>query len=373
MSSLRVLHVFKTYFPDGYGGVEQTIKQICLSTTELGITNRILTLSKNPKPKILSQVEAEVYRYAENFNLAATGFSVQAIHGFRQLAAWADVIHYHFPWPFADFLNFFSHHKKPSLVTYHSDIMRQKRLLWFYRPLMNHFLKHVNAIIATSPNYLETSKVLNKFRHKTYVVPFGLDKATYPSVESVRLQFWKGKLGVDFFLFVGVLRYYKGVHFLLEAMKNTNFQLVIVGSGPNETKLKAQAQLLNLNNVHFLGALPDEDKIALLQLCCALVFPSHLRSEAFGISLLEGAMYGKPLISCEIGTGSSYININETTGLVVPPENPQALQLAMNRLFHNREERLQMGENAALRFQQFFLAKDMAQEYVKLYRNLTAK
>ena len=61
--------------------------------------------------------------------------------------------------------------------------------------------------------------------------------------------------------------------------------------------------------------------MALLALSYAILFPSHLRSEAFGISLLEGAMFGKPLISSEIGTGTTYINIDGKTGVVVPPSD----------------------------------------------------
>ena len=67
----------------------------------------------------------------------------------------------------------------------------------------------------------------------------------------------------------------------------------------------------------------------------AIVFPSHLRSEAFGISAGQGAMYGKPMISSEIGTGTSYINNHNETGLVVPPSNPQAFREAMRTLWEN--------------------------------------
>lgn len=92
------------------------------------------------------------------------------------------------------------------------------------------------------------------------------------------------------FLFVGVLRYYKDLHILLEAAQWMECLIVIVGAGPIEAELKAQAQSIGLCNFHLLGHLPDEDKVALLTLCYGVLFPSHLRSEAFGISLLEGGM-----------------------------------------------------------------------------------
>ncbi len=104
-------------------------------------------------------------------------------------------------------------------------------------------------------------------------------------------------------------------------MKGVDLPVVLVGIGALEKELKKQVQRLNLRNTHFLGTLPDQDKCALLELCLGVVFPSHLRSEAFGITLVEGAMYGKPLISSEIGTGTTYINIDNETGLVAPPQS----------------------------------------------------
>ena len=108
----------------------------------------------------------------------------------------------------------------------------------------------------------------------------------------------------------------------------------------------------------------------MLNLCYAFVFPSHLRSEAFGISLLEAAMYGKPLISCEIGTGTTYINIDKETGIVVPPSDPAAFRRAMDYLWNNPEEAAAMGRCAEARYWKIFTAKNMAQSYVSLYEKL---
>jgi rhamnosyl/mannosyltransferase len=140
--------------------------------------------------------------------------------------------------------------------------------------------------------------------------------------------------------------------------------------GPVEEKLRDQVNEIGLKNFHFLGQLPDEDKFALLELCFGLVFPSHLRSEAFGISLLEGAMYGKPLISCEMGTGTTYINIHQETGLVVPPTTPLALRDAMLSLWHHPDIAQQYGQNAKQRYEKLFTADLMTDQYVKLYRSL---
>ncbi|MNP35660.1 Glycogen synthase [compost metagenome] len=157
---------------------------------------------------------------------------------------------------------------------------------------------------------------------------------------------------------------------MLEAAKTTQLPVVILGGGGLEAELKAKAKQLGLSNVHFLGGLPDEDKAALLQLCYAFVFPSHLRSESFGISLLEGAMYGKPMISCEIGSGTTYINIAGETGLVVPPRDSVALAAAMTQLWNQPEVAALMGRAAERRFEAVFSADSMAESYAEIYRSL---
>src|SRR5690606_1882198 len=113
------------------------------------------------------------------------------------------------------------------------------------------------------------------------------------------------------------------------------YRIVIAGSGPIEGELKRQAAELNLRNVHFLGHVSDREKVALFKLSRAVVFPSYLRSEAFGVTLLEGAMFGRPLISTEIGSGTSHVNIHGETGLVVPPGSPKALRAGMDRLYED--------------------------------------
>ncbi|AZE52150.1 Glycosyltransferase [Pseudomonas chlororaphis] len=367
---MRVLHFYKTYLPDSIGGTEQVIFQFCESGAHYGIDGQVLTLSSAPSPGALKVGQHEVHQAKLDFQFASTGFSYSVFKRFREMAAEADVVNYHFPWPFMDLVHFMSGMNKPCVATYHSDIIRQRHLLKLYRPLMNRFLNSVDRIVAASPNYLHTSDVLQQFPDKTRVIPYGLNKAGYPQPDSERMTRWRQRLGERFFLFVGVMRYYKGLHILLDALRDVDYPVVIVGAGPLEAELHAQAAALGLRNLHFLGRLGDEDKVALLQLSYTIVFPSHLRSEAFGISLLEGAMYGKPMISSEIGTGTSYINIHGETGLVVPPSDPLAFRAAMRQLWDNPQQAAQMGLKAEARYRQLFTADQMGQRWSELYQEL---
>lgn len=370
--SLRVLHFYKTSFPDSMGGTEQVINQIAKGSCKLGVKAEVLYLSSNPLPKTIEIEGYFAHRVKLNVQFASTGFSISAFSCFNELAKKADVIHYHFPWPFMDLVHFATGIKKPTLVTYHSDIIRQKYLLKFYTPLRRKFLSSVNHIVATSPNYLSTSEVLKAYPEKVSVIPIGLDKESYPKATETKLKHWYARFGEGFFLFVGVLRYYKGLHILIEAVRGTDLPVVIVGSGPIENELRRQASFFGIKNVYFLGHLANEDKVALLTLCYGVVFPSHLRSEAFGVSLLEGAMYGKPMISSEIGTGTSFVNISGETGLVVPPNDPAELRQAMQYLWDNPKHASEMGRRAEERYHRFFTGDKMAEAYVDLYEQLAS-
>lgn len=369
---LRVLHFFKTYYPDSFGGIEQVIFQLCKGTARYGFTGEVLALSPHPHETPIDFSGHLVHQAKLDFQVASTGFSWSAFRKFATLARQADIIHLHYPWPFMDIVHFATRHGKPTVVTYHSDIVKQKTLLKLYRPLKNRFLGSVDRIVATSPNYLATSPVLNRYRAKVVEITYGLDKSTYPTPAPDTMARWRLKFGEGqrFFLFVGMLRYYKGLHILLDALQDTGYPVVIVGSGPVEAELKKHAAQLGLNHVHFLGILPDEDKVALLQLCYGVIFPSHLRSEAFGISLLEGAMYGKPMISSEIGTGTTFVNIGGETGLVVPPSDPAALRQAMRYLWEHPDEAAEMGKRAEARYWKLFTAEQMVRSYVELYNDV---
>ena len=367
---MRILHFFKTYYPDTTGGIEQVIFQLCQGSRVLGVESQVLTISQDPSPARLQVADHQVTRTKENFNLASTGLSMRVFSQFKEMAAEADLVHFHFPWPLMDLVHFATGHGRPTVLSYHSDIVKQRTLLKLYGPLMKRFLRSMDRIVVASPNYLASSEVLKPFADKTMVIPYGLDQSAYPKASTEILKRFRKSLPEKFFLFVGVLRYYKGLDSLLNALESVDYPVVILGSGPQEIELKAQAQKLQLRNVLFLGRMDDEEKVCLLQMCYALVFPSHLRSEAFGISLLEASMYGKPMISCEIGTGTTYVNIHEDTGLAVPPDSPVALREAMHRLWNNPEETQRFGKNARARFQELFTADRMCESMVQVYNEV---
>ena len=367
---MRVLHFFKTYHPDTFGGVERTIHAIAKGSAAHGIETDVLSLSRSPSLNTCRFDGHMAHKATLDLEFASTGFSRDAFTLFRQLSAKADIIHYHFPWPFMDLVHLVTPPRKPTLVTYHSDIVKQKTLLRLYRPLMNRFLGDVDRIVATSENYVATSPVLSRFSDKIDVIPLGLDERDYPRASATLLQSWRERFQRPFFLFVGVLRYYKGLQYLLRAAQGLVADIVIIGEGPMEAQLRSEAQALGLDNVHFLRQRSDLDKAALLELCRAFVFPSHLRSEAYGLSLIEAAMFAKPMISCEIGTGTSFVNQDQVTGLVVLPADGVELKRAMEVLLGDPVKAAQYGQNARGHYEKQLTAARMAERYVEQYREI---
>ena len=362
---LKVLHVFKTYAPDTFGGIERVMHGIIRSGRAFGIEGEVFTVSPSPQPAEIEVDGARVFRARQDAYVASTGLSYSAFRQFRDRIQHVDLIHYHFPWPFMDLLHLAYGRGRPAIATYHSDIVRQSALLSLYRPLMMRFLSSLDAIVATSPDYVETSPVLRQFPVTTEIVPIGID-ADPGRIDAALRAAFATRLPPRFFLFVGVLRYYKGVSFLIEAARQSGLPLVLVGDGEERSAIEHSG----LPNLHMVGPVGDVEKAALLDLCCGFVFPSHLRSEAFGVALLEAARAGRPMISCAIGTGTSYVNIDGETEIIVPPADPMALALAMKRLWHDAELAAQMGRAARERFERLFRAETMAKSYASIYRRV---
>lgn len=369
---LSVLHVFKTYLPDSFTGIERVIHGIACGTARLGVASTVLSLSADPEA---NSVEVDGHRAEKaklDYDFASTPISLAFFARLRELAAGADLVHYHFPWPMMDVAHLIVRHGKPSIATYHADIVRQRLLAPLYGPLMHGFLRRMDRLVATSPNYAESSRVLARYSRRTEIIPIGFDRTEFPDPGDERRAHWRARFPEGFFLFVGVLRYYKGLRTLMTAAELTGLPVVVVGTGEREAAVHRLARARNLANVTFVGPLDEAHKTALIETATALVLPSDRRSEGFGIVLVEAAMNARPMITAEIGTGTSYVNADGITGLVVPPRDPVALATAMRRLWDDRALAERMGAAAAERHRRLFTGDKMAAGYARLYRRILA-
>lgn len=373
---MKVLHVYRTYFPDPPGGLQEAIRQICITTNGYGVQNTVFALSPCPLPKVVQRPEARVVRCRSWAAPASCDLgALDAVSTFRQLVKECDVIHFLFPWPFADVLRTVAP-RKPSVLTYISDIVRQRWLGMVYGPLMWHTLRSMDAIVSNAPGYAAGSAVLSEPSLQPLLrqIPLGIDESSYAIEPDMRVL---DRLGLNvqesFLLFVGVLRYYKGLHVLVDACQHVKGRVVVAGDGPEMAALKIQAAALGVSNVVFAGHVTDAEKMALLKSCRGLVLPSHLRSEAYGMVLVEASMMGKPMVSCEIGTGTSFVNKHGETGWVVPPESPHALAGAMNRLLTDEAMAASYGRAARRRYETLFSGNAVGKAYADVFADVLTR
>ncbi len=372
---MHILHVYRTYFPDPPGGLQEAIRQICLSTRNFGVESTIFTLSPGPVPREILRDEGCVVRSRSWAAPASCDLGgIDAFHSFSKYAHAADIIHYHFPWPFADFLHFGVKPDKPCVMTYHSDVVRKGWRGRLYQPLMRRMLKSMDAVVATSSPYLQSSPIL-KTRiqaERLHVIPLGITEDSYrqyrQDAAGIVLQKRFSVEPGTYFLFIGVLRFYKGLDTLIKAAAHTGIPVVIAGTGCERARLQSLGA--HVHNIHFAGQVTDVEKMALLQGCRALVLPSHLRSEAFGMVLVEASMCGKPMISCEIGTGTSFVNVHEETGFVVSPESRDELARVMSTLLTDDKLADRMGQAARERYERLFSGSALGRAYTDLYREV---
>jgi rhamnosyl/mannosyltransferase len=275
-------------------------------------------------------------------------------------------VHLHFPYPPGEVSALLATPRTPTVITYHSDIVRQQTLLRAYGPLLRVVLRHAARILPTSPQYLARSPWLAPVRHKCRVIPLGIDLDPFTGV---------GRRGDGrTILFVGRFRYYKGLRYLLDALRLLpDARLVLVGAGPLEQELRAYAAQPDLaGRVSFAGSVADALLPAYYAAADLFVLPACAPSEAFGLVLAEAEAAGLPCVSTELGTGTSYVNLEGVTGLIVPPADPAALAAACRRLLDDSALRGRLGAAGRARARAHFDIRRVADEVAEVYRQVAS-
>jgi rhamnosyl/mannosyltransferase len=236
-------------------------------------------------------------------------------------------------------------------------------------------LARADAITVSNPNYIQSSPYLHSLAAKCKVIAHGADLSRFAATETVlgQAEEVRRRYASPLLLFVGLLRYYKGLPFLIEAMSQINARLLIVGQGPQGEEWRALTRQRSLEDrVIFLGCISDQELLALYHACDVFVLPSIHRSESWGAVQVEAMACGRPVVCTELGTGTSFVNLNSITGLVVPPQDSAALAEAINRLLADPELRHRMGEAGRERAQQELSADVMVKRLVQLYQEVMA-
>ena len=349
---LRILQVNKAYYPH-IGGIESLVRTFSRAFSRRPDAEvQVLVCQEKGKGED-RVVEGVSVHYASSLGTYfSCPLSFSFVRQFRKLSKWADVVEIHMPFPLADLACLLSGYKGPVVLAWHSDVVRQKLLLRFYKPLLMWLLRRADCIIAATPGHISSSPFLTQFSEKCRVIPYGLDTKAYLSVprKPILQQMQKNPKAVRA-LFVGRFVYYKGIEVLLEAFgKVEGCELFLVGHGTPEMEERLHHMLQDngkAEQVHFLEPLPEADLRVAFADCDFLVLPSVANSEAFGIVQLEAMVYGKPVINTALPTGVPHVSLDGITGLTVAPGDADALAKAMQTLVDAPELRQSFGAAAA--------------------------
>lgn len=367
---MRIVHVYKDYHPPVLGGVEQTIERMARWQVRAGHdVTVIVSASGSPRSRTEDVDGVRVVRVGE----WARALSSPICPGFPAAIARTrgDLWHLHSPNPLGETSWWLARPRGAMVFTYYCDLSRQRALLPVYGPLVHALFRRADLLHAISPQAVaRPDSLVAPFRDRFRVVPLGIDVGPLLTLDRDRpgARALRRRHGDPFLLFVGRLRHYKGLHVLLDAMPRVAARLVIVGDGPKGPELRAQARRLALGDrVHFAGAVDDETLLDHLAAAGIGLLPSSTPTEAFGLAMVESMAAGLPVISTELGTGTSFVNQHGSTGLVVPANDPAALAAAIMRLLGDPAERARMGAAGRARARDCFTTEAMMRGMDSLY------
>lgn len=367
---VKITHIFKTYFPDTQGGLEEAIRQIAKFSVRSGYYVSVVSVSKSPSEGMIDGIFCKSYK--QSFNVKSNPFSKELLFNYRDVIKNTDILHLHFPWPTGELLTLLNNVNKPIVITFHCDIHNSVILKTLYRPFMKKIFMKASVVVPTSSNLLNSASFLKDFKDKCEVISLWLDDERFQCLGNPDENMKKFILNIgDYSLFIGVLRWYKGLDVVLDCAKNVSGNIVIVGKGPLMQKLKNEIQKRSIKNVHLLGYQSDSNVKYLIEKSRSIILPSTSPAEAFGQTLLEASYFKKPMITTELGTGTSFVNLDKVTGYVIEANNSLELSSAINKMFLDDTITRNFGANAYNRYLNLFTEKIQGPKYIDIYNRLT--
>jgi rhamnosyl/mannosyltransferase len=376
---MHIVHIYKDYFPV-LGGIENHVRDLAVAQAAAGHRVTVLVTQRTGLAAEDRRIDGvRVVKARRQLNVQSAPIAVSFPAHVQRLTAGADIVHLHAPYPIGEAANLYFGRARRSVITWHSDIVRQKILLRLYTPLLRRVLQKADRVLPTSEAYARTSPWLAPHLGKCVAVPLGIDAARFVRTATRTEQAaelrktWQAQVpGINLVVMnIGRLRYYKGLDDLIRALPRLPGVLaVFVGNGPMEAEWKALADAQGVaDRVLFPGSPDDAALPTWLQAADVYALPANSRAEAFGIAVLEAMASSLPVITTDVGSGTSWINQHEATGVVCPPQDPAALAAAITRL-HAPELRTRFGEAARARVEAEFTREKMLARVLAVYDTL---
>ncbi len=369
MSHASVLQIGK-FYPPHMGGIETHLETLC---RELAGRFDLSVIASNHEAGRSAEV-----RHGIPVTRLATPFSITSAPVNPALAAAIrtrdpDLVHIHLPHPGGVLGLLASRYRGPLVVTYHSDVVRQKIMSAIFAPFLFRLLDAARVVIATSERYIDSSPVLQRYRARCRVVPYGIPLGAYDETLPAKAAAIRARFGPRVVLAVGRFVYYKGFEHAIRAMRRVDAHLLLVGGGPLGQALEREAATCGVSSkVTFLGEIQNEHMAPLFSAADVFVLPSIARSEAFAIVQLESMAAGTPVVNTNLASGVPWVSQHGATGLTVPPGDDAALAAALTRLLDDAALRKQFGAAGQDRVRREFTADVMGRRIAGIYDEVLA-
>jgi glycosyltransferase involved in cell wall biosynthesis len=372
---IRVL-TFGRYVDADFGGLERYVLELArVLREEAHFTNIVAARGAAPDLEVVGNT---VYAQPVGSLAGVPVCPTMPFHAYRlHRRKRFDIVHLQFPAdPAAHLATLILPRTVKRVITWHSDIVRQKRLVMFYRPFLRHLLNTADAIIIPTPAHRTSSEHLSEIEEhgRFHVVPFGVDLSRFRHRPEAAEAIRKRHAGRFLIFALGRHVYYKGYEYLIRALPLVpEAGLVLGGRGPLTDSLMKLAQDLGVRErIEFTGRIPEADLPAYYHACDVFCLPSVEQAEAFGIVQIEAMASGRPVVCCQLHNGVTWVNQDGITGLVVPPANPAALAAALTRLMREPALRARLGEQGRTRAFGVFTLEAMARGTLSVYRSVLA-
>ena len=374
---MRVLQ-FGRFWNTQHGGIERHVSQLSkgLAAEGLEVVNLVASVSLHGRNESIDGyrlVQAPSFGKALSTALApALVMRAIALHKENPF----DIFHFHFPDPLTHLASELLPRHVKRVITWHSEIVRQKRVLALYKPFLQGVTRRADAIVAATAAHFESSRLIPADipASRCHVIPYGMDFAAMELSERTeqfrdQIRDTAGGRGLVFAL--GRHVYYKGFDVLIDAIHQIDAHLILGGDGPLREELKQRAVKLGIaERVQFPGRIPEDDLAAYFHACDVFCLPSVNEMEAFGLVQLEAMVCGKPVVCTQLNNGVNVVNVHGETGLAVPVSDPLALGQTLNMLMHDAALRQRLGQQGQRRAHELYSLQAMAAGHIKLYQDL---
>jgi len=370
---MKVLQLTK-YYPPVIGGVESVTFDLTEGLKKFGVNCDVLCANTEAQTVISDTNQPRIWRAGRWAQMMSTAICPRLPFLLRRISNEYKIIHVHFPDPMNALALYLVRPKGKLVIHWHSDIIKQKKALKYFKPLQDWTLKRASLIIGTTPKYIAESQQLSDFRNKAVAIPIGIniDRITSTAEDVMAIQTkYQGK---KIIFALGRLVYYKGFEYLIKACVDLpeNAVVVIGGEGPMRSELEGLIRELGLENKVFLPGKIDGKKLgSYFEACYFFGMPSTEKAEAVGVAQIEAMACSKPVIATNIyGSGVDWVNEHDVSGFNVPVKDSIALANKIKLLLSDEDKYRKLSQGAKTRFDNWFTVDKMCtsvyQEYTKL-------